>query len=76
MLYSTTPHSIVNNKRGERGNLPRKGYTAVTVDERIYKRVKEFINKINEREERKVYRSVSHFVEEALIEFLKAHETK
>jgi len=51
--------------------MPRKGYQAVTISEEVYKLVKDFIKKENEREGFRKWRSVSQFVETALMDYFK-----
>ena len=54
--------------------LPRKGYQAITISEHVYNRVKEHIKKVNEKEGYRKWRSISQFVETALMDYFKRLE--
>jgi len=54
--------------------MPRKGYQAITISEHVYNLVKEHIEAENKRENYKKWRSISQFVETALMEYLKRTE--
>jgi len=54
--------------------MPRKGYQAITISEHVYNLVKEHIEAENKKENYKKWRSISQFVETALMEYLKRTE--
>jgi len=54
--------------------MPREGYTSVTVSNRIYNRIKDFIESENEREGYRKWRSISQFIETAIIEYFRKVE--
>ena len=54
--------------------MPREGYTSITIEEELSKRVREFVDQYNERVGYRRYRSVSHFIEEAVVQLLKELE--
>lgn len=49
--------------------MPKEGYTAVTISEDVMKQAQDFILKVNKEAGYKKIRNVSHFVEEAMINF-------
>ena len=51
--------------------MPRKGYQAVTISLPVYKLIKEFIEMENKKEGYRKWRSISQFVETALMEYFK-----
>ena len=51
--------------------LPREGYTSITIDEELSRKVKEFVGQYNAKIGYRRYRSVSHFIEEAIAQLLR-----
>jgi len=51
--------------------MPRRGYKAVTISTPIYELVKDYIKKANEKEGYRKWRSISQFVETAMMEYFK-----
>lgn len=50
-------------------NMPKEGYKTVTVDAKIYAKVEDEIKKANQKAGFRKYRNVSHFVEEAIMNY-------
>jgi hypothetical protein len=49
--------------------MPKEGFKTVTIDSKIYDKIESEIGKANQKAGFRKYRSVSHFVEEAIINY-------
>jgi hypothetical protein len=49
--------------------MPKEGFKSITVDTEVYKKIQIEMKKANEKAGYRKYRSVSHFVEEAIISY-------
>jgi len=54
--------------------MPRRGYTTVTINNEVYEKAKKYMDEENAKAGYKKYRSLSHLVEIALIEFFSRRE--
>ena len=51
--------------------MPKEGYTSITVSDKMYERIQKVVAYLNEQAGFKKFRSVSHFVEVAIMEYAK-----
>ena len=49
--------------------MPKAGYKSITIDEAVYGKIETEMRKANQKAGYRKYRSVSHFVEEAIVNF-------
>jgi len=56
--------------------MPKSGYKAITVSEKIYEQIVKKMNEANEKADYKKFRSITHFVEESVMEFWKSNQAK
>lgn len=49
--------------------MPKEGYRTITVETKIYEKIETEMRKANQKAGFRKYRSVSHFVEEAIINY-------
>ena len=49
--------------------MPRPGYTTITISQDFLNKITRLIDKLNEEAGYRRYRSVSHFVEETIVQF-------
>ena len=56
--------------------MPKSGYKAITISEKIYDRIIELMNEANEKAGYKKFRSIAHFVEQSIMEHYKDTKAK
>jgi hypothetical protein len=49
--------------------MPKEGYKSITVEDKIYTMIESEMRKANQKAGYRKYRSVSHFVEEAIVNY-------
>jgi hypothetical protein len=49
--------------------MPKEGFKTVTIEDKIYAKIEAEMKKANQKAGYRKYRSVSHFVEEAIINY-------
>lgn len=49
--------------------MPKEGYKTITVEDKIYEKIEAEMRKANQKAGFRKYRSVSHFVEEAIVSY-------
>ena len=56
--------------------MPVKGWKTITIPETLYKKIEKFMLEYNYKYGARVYRSVAHVVELAVIDFIRKQEEK
>lgn len=49
--------------------MPKSGFTSITVHDDLYQKIKQKMKKANEKAGYRKFRSLTHFVEEAVMKF-------
>jgi hypothetical protein len=49
--------------------MPKTGFSSITVSSEIYQKLQQAMNKANEKAGYKKYRSITHFVEESIVNY-------
>lgn len=49
--------------------MPKEGYKTITVENRVYEMAEAKIRQGNKKAKKKKYRSVAHFIEEAIVNY-------
>jgi len=50
--------------------LPRQGWKTATLDDGVYEKIQKYVDEINYKRGYRRFRSISHFVEEALLWYI------
>jgi hypothetical protein len=54
--------------------MPREGHKSITISSETYEKIEKYIIEANYKAGYRKYRSISHFVEEILMEYIKNHK--
>jgi hypothetical protein len=54
---------------GESEHMPKEGFSTITISSEMYAKIEADMNKANKKAGYRKYRSVTHFVEEAVINY-------
>lgn len=49
--------------------MPKSGYSTITLSGEVYERIQSQMNKANQKAGYRKYRSIAHFVEEAIMKY-------